>query len=80
MENSVNAHPSIARVKSRRAKSRSRVLRTTLGRIAECFFRSRLQRIDGLTPHLQYDIGLTDIRPSRSGARSSTREDFFPHF
>lgn len=85
MENPVNAtrpfnaHPPIARANDGQSKSRSRVFRTTPRRIVEYFFRSKPRRIDGLTPHLQRDIGLTDFYLPKRGVPSTTSEDFFPY-
>jgi hypothetical protein len=85
MENSVNAtRPfnalSIAVAKNRPLKSRSQVRPTRFRRIVEYIFRSQPARIDELTPHLQYDIGLRDFYNVKGGASSRTGEDYSPDY
>ena len=85
MENFVNtARPlnglPIAVAKNRPLKSHSKVSPTTFRRIVEYFFRSQPPRIDELTPHLQYDIGLRDFYNVKGGPSSRTGEDYSPNY
>jgi hypothetical protein len=74
-----NALP-IAVAKNRSLQSRSQVSPTTFRRIVEYFFRSQPARIDDLTPHLQYDIGLRDFYNVKGGASSRAGEDYSPDY